>query len=553
MDDENDNPPKFLQMVVMQDEDIEIVDTNESKLKFRYASSDIEHESLQSDSDNSGSSLKPSVLLPPIISLSENVTVGTSIIKLLADDKDANSSITYKIIKEVVVPSNHQIGDVNTQSKKHFLVDSNSGEVTIATKLFPETKYRLTVSAFDNGGYTDNVTLVIYVKDVNDHAPVFSESSYDFDLVEGVYSNHILGKVQSSDADYGDNANVTYTISYKAEEIQFPFRISETEGEIYVFGHIDREIKASYIFEVIASDNAKEEPKLTASVLVEVHITDINDNPPEFFHFDRLLELPRYQLEDLENSSEEGSEVLLVPVYYATVQENTALGVPIIKISANDSDFPGSGNGLFLFDIIRKKNFPTFFEIDSKEGIVAVANKLDYEHIPIHNVTVIASDLGKPSLTSTALLIVSIMDVPEDDEDIREPIFDHKYYEVEVEENLFPPLELLTVNVSEKYRDLRVKYSIVPGLDSSEFNINPTNGTLSLLVKPDRETKAKYEIKIRVDKIKRARGMVSFIYPPPAEKMIGLGKSSPFKYALNKFFFLLLNCTFFQQQTTKLK
>lgn len=524
VDDVNDNFPKFLQMIVMQDEDVEILDSLENKLKHQFGPNEADFESFHSDSEHSDSNLNPSVLLPPVISLSENISAGAPIIRLLARDKDANFSITYKIIKEVVVSPDQKL-QVSSASKKHFAVNSETGEVTVGSKLSPETEYHLTVSAFDSGGYADNVTLRIYVKDVNDHAPTFYKSSYDFDLLEGIYSDFFLGSVETADADYGDNANVTYLISSELlNDSSFPFKISPTKGEIFVSGNVDRELKNSYVFEIVATDNAVAEPKLSASVIVEVHVADVNDNSPVFYFYDRLLEVPRYLLEDVDINSEEINETRLIPIYYAAVQENSAIGIPVIKITANDSDFAGNGNGLFLFDVVRKKNMPTFFEIDSKEGIVTVTNKLDYEHVPVHNVTIIASDLGKPSLTSTALLIITIVDVPEEDDDILEPIFDHKYYEVEVEENSFPPLEILTVNVSDKYRGLKLKYSIVPGLDSSEFNINPTNGTLSLLVKPDRETKDKYEIKIKVDKIKRGRGIVSLVYPPSGEKMAGVGE-----------------------------
>ncbi|KAK6627853.1 hypothetical protein RUM44_010332 [Polyplax serrata] len=523
IDDVNDNPPKFLQMIVMRDEEIEVVDSNDNKPKHRYAPTGGDLESIFSDNEQSGSSLKPAVLLPPVISLPENISVGTSIIRLLAHDRDTNYSVTYRVIKETIT-SSEDTRETSLTARRHFLVHSTTGEVTIADKLSPETEYHLTVSALDSGGYTDNITLRIYVKDVNDHSPVFSKPSYDFDLVEGVYSELFLGKVEAIDADYGNNANVTYTISSKLlDDVNFPFRVSLTRGEIYVYGNIDREYIDSYAFEILARDNAVEGPRLSASVLVEVRIIDINDNPPEFFYFDQILEVPRYELENLDADSEEGQETQAVPVYYATVNENSAIGIPVIKITANDSDFTGNGNGLFLFDIVRRKNNPTYFEIDSKEGVVTITNRLDYELNPLHNVTIIASDLGKPSLTSTALLMVSILDNPEEPNDGFVPIFDNRYYEIEVEENSFPPLELLTLNVSERYRGFRFRYSIVPGLDSGDFSINPANGTLTLLVKPDRETKVKYELKVRVDRIKKGRGMISFIYPPSENKMADVG------------------------------
>lgn len=68
--------------------------------------------------------------------------------------------------------------------------------------------------------------------------------------------------------------------------------------------------------------------------------------------------------------------------------------------------------------------------MDSKEGVVTTNTKLDFETQGTHNVTLVARDLGSPSLSSTALLVVSVVDVPETLEDTLGPMFLHRYYEV---------------------------------------------------------------------------------------------------------------------------
>ncbi|KAL0275272.1 UNVERIFIED_CONTAM: hypothetical protein PYX00_003178 [Menopon gallinae] len=491
-------------MVVLHDQDVEIVDSSENKLK-RY---------------NALADNRNAIQLPPMISLPETIPAGTAILRLLADDRDANSTVSYRIQKEIFFPRDEAHNKDDHASKKHFVIDSGNGEVAVATTLRPEAEYRLIISAFDSGGFTDNVTVRIFVKDVNDHAPVFSESSYDFDLLEGVYTDRHIGKVHATDGDYDENANVTYSIVRQGNDAGFPFRISPTTGDIFVTGDIDREARASHVFKVTAEDQASEGRRLSSTVDVEVHVADVNDNAPAFYGYDRLLEVPRSQLSP--GDSEFDSDVL-VPVYYTSVQENSPLGTPIAKLYANDSDFQGNGNGLLLFDVLHRKNAPLFFEIDSKDGIVTVTNKLDYEKATSHNLTIVASDLGKPSLSSTALLVVNVIDVPEEKEEILGPMFNHRYYEVEIEENSAVPLPLLTVNVSENFRGQSLKYSISPSRDSESFSVNPINGTLYLITKPDRETKSKYEVKVRVDRVKRGRGMATFIYPPPKEKVADLG------------------------------
>lgn len=139
---------------------------------------------------------------------------------------------------------------------------------------------------------------------------------------------------------------------------------------------------------------------------------DINDNAPVFYGYDDLI------ITDSNKS---------IPIYYATAAENTPLGTPISRVFANDSDFSGNGNGLLLFDIPYHNNIENLFAIDSKEGIVTTIGKLDYERSESHNLTIIASDLGSPSLSSTALIVINVLDVPEDMSKLDQPVFTHRY------------------------------------------------------------------------------------------------------------------------------
>lgn len=143
----------------------------------------------------------------------------------------------------------------------------------------------------------------------------------------------------------------------------------------------------------------------------------------------------------------------------------------------------------------------------------------------MHNLTVTASDLGSPSLTSTALLIVRVLDVDEGPEEVKRPTFQHKYYEVEVEENTAVPVKILELNVSDTHKDEQIRYSIVmDGSDARDhFSLEPKNGTLYLLTRPDHESRDMYELKVRVDRVKTARSMPVMIYPVTGDRLNGLG------------------------------
>lgn len=517
--DENDNAPVFEEMLVSSDLEINV-------LEFDYKGSRISLQpkrnappgvySLSETHKKSRNKNK----IQPIMSIPEDIAVGTTIFKLRAEDKDIgeNALIKYELVSVTYIP-NEKFSSNTFHIVHFFTVNPQSGSVSVARTLPPESEFRLNVSSSDAGGLKDFVAVKIYVKDVNDHPPVFKKSWYNFEVEETSFSRKILGKIEAIDSDFGQNANVTYEIIKQDKE--FPFEISTLGGVLSVNGMLDREVKSNYKFMVLAKDNPKSGKSLSSSVSVDVNILDINDNAPVFYGYDDVLKTTERNKYPNHNFAS-----IAIPVYYATAPENTPIGTPITKIFANDSDFSGNGNGLLLFDIPYRKNKENLFTIDSKEGIVKTIGNLDYERQRVHNVTIVASDLGSPSLSSTALLMVNVIDVPEDIHTLEHPVFAHRYYEVEVEENVPVPLKLLTLNVTEPYRNHKLRYSIVGDKNSEakkSFKIDPRNGTLFIVESPDREEKALYELKIRLDQYKVGRDMTVMVYPVTNDRLGDLG------------------------------
>jgi hypothetical protein len=516
VDDVNDNPPRFWQMVVLYDQDVEITDAAVSDTKGQYKNTSVSHTDLVTTMN-----FTEHRHLPPLVSILENTPVGTSVLRVLAGDRDAgiNATVTYKLVAESHIPV------LEPSAKNFFTVQSQNAEVLVARTLLPETDYFLNITATDGGGLMDNITVRIHVKDVNDHAPVFRKMWYNFDLEEGFHSGKILGRVEATDADFGNNGKISYSILQNEHDdgSVFPFRISESDGILTVTGEIDRELRDSYTFQVTAQDSGPVNNQHHSMVDVEIHVLDVNDNAPSFYDYDQVIEISS-QPED--HNTEHSQYAVLTPVYYSSVLENSLPGTVVTKLSANDSDFAGNGNGLLLFNIpYQNHNGGNSFAIDSKDGTVMTIGKLDFETQNLYNITVVASDLGNPSLSSTALLIIRVLDVPEDAEEIGQPVFVHRYYEVEVEENSVVPMVLLVLNVTETYRGQSLRYSIVPTPGSDAFEVTPSNGTLYMVHSPDREQRAKYNLKVRAEVAKRSRGLPVMLYPLAAGQLADLGES----------------------------
>lgn len=365
--------------------------------------------------------------------------------------------------------------------------------------------------------------------DVNDHIPVFEKPWYTFDISEGDYSNMVLGKITATDEDFGDNGNVTYALISKDT---IPFHIAPLTGILKITGDLDREQRIAYIFQVIASDNSKTETPKTSTAEVEVNILDVNDNSPVFIGYDEVMTLNNgrklYATSEIAESSNK------IPVYKAYLNRNTEPGTFVKQISAIDKDFAGNGNGLVMY-ALRHNQLPYFFEIDSKDGVIMTISKFSryrgYEHI---NLTIIASDLGTPSRSSMALLLINLQgdEGPEDEDDgydVGRPksLFQHQYYEIDVQENNDSPVMLLQINATSEHQDKVFKWSLVyEETNSKNFRIDSKNGTLWLVKSLDREEKSLHRFKIRADHVTReGRNMASITYPILDERIKGLAEN----------------------------
>ena len=91
----------------------------------------------------------------------------------------------------------------------------------------------------------------------------------------------------ATDADLGNNATLTYTIDRSASNIadqtqlMQKFAIDSFTGHFSLLGSLDYEAQSLYTLTLTCSDNGTPD-KLTSSVQLIVHVTDVNDNAPRF-------------------------------------------------------------------------------------------------------------------------------------------------------------------------------------------------------------------------------------------------------------------------------
>lgn len=104
-------------------------------------------------------------------------------------------------------------------------------------------------------------------------------------LCETTINPHIDPQVTANDPDTDINGLVTYSLESLPDnttaDITDVFSIDGTSGWITTVQETDCEVTRVYRFNVVATDHGGD-VKLSSSVVVEVTVTDENDNPPEF-------------------------------------------------------------------------------------------------------------------------------------------------------------------------------------------------------------------------------------------------------------------------------
>ncbi|MEQ2205131.1 hypothetical protein XENOCAPTIV_026304, partial [Xenoophorus captivus] len=207
------------------------------------------------------------------VSVSENVPLGTTILKLDATDLDegSNSEIKYFLMRGGTVESSNK-----------FDVFPDSGEIVVKSHLDYEESnvYEIRVRATDRGasprsGYSK---VLVEVIDVNDNAPEISITSMVSPVQENAGIGTVVALVTVTDKDGGPNG----LNSCKIQD-SVPFKLKSNYKNYYsltVDGPLDRETVSVHNLTITAADEGS--PALTSTAVLNVHISDVNDNAPTF-------------------------------------------------------------------------------------------------------------------------------------------------------------------------------------------------------------------------------------------------------------------------------
>ncbi|XP_027864400.1 protocadherin-19 isoform X6 [Xiphophorus couchianus] len=317
---------------------------------------------------------------PPVISLlslntemvevSENAQRGYVIALVRVSDKDSGANGKVKCTLQGNVPFRLQ----EYESFSTILVDG---------RLDREQKdtFNLTIQAEDSGIPQLRATksLVVKVTDENDNPPHFLKPHYQEMVMENNLPGSCLLAVSAEDPDLGMNGTVSYSIvpgEIKHMDVNTYVSINPS-GRIYSMRSFDHEYTRTFDFKVLARDNGN--PSLSSNATVRIVVLDVNDNTP-------VMTNP-----PLVNGTAEVS-----------IPRNAGVGYMVTQVKADDYD--EGENGRLTYTI--SEGDRAFFEIDQVNGEVRSTRMFGENAKSTYEITVVARDHGKPSLSASAYIVV---------------------------------------------------------------------------------------------------------------------------------------------------
>lgn len=355
----------------------------------------------------------------------------TSICDVLAVDADSDS---FGLVL-------YNITDGNID--KYFILDHENGMLSTTAALDREDipVFNLTVEAaeLNNPSHRDRATVIVFVLDVNDNAPRFSQI-FLTEVPEDSTVGHLVIQITSSDDDLGANAIINYFIIDQIGDV--PFTINVTTGFITVKRPLDRETQDQYVLKVSANDSA-----WTISTDVTIVIIDANNNSPIF--------------------SEK--------VYSTVVSETKDKDVFVLQVVASDTDVGQNSEIFYAIDPSNEE-----FWVDSYSGEIFTKKPLilHSSSFEVYRFTVFAFDCGHGPLYSNASVAVRLQPI-----NFYPPSFLPHQHLIPIPYHMAVGTEVVrftAIDQDTNNSSSGIKYILIGGNASSFFRLQEHSGKVTL-------------------------------------------------------------------------
>lgn len=290
-----------------------------------------------------------------------------------------------------------------------------------------------------------------------DNPPYCLKYRYRQVLSEGILPGSFVLIVLASDLDENENSKLRYVLTGDGSE---NFSLDMDSGNLKTIAPLDRETQSKYALTAHVQD--REHTSWECSSQIELILSDLNDNPPQF----------------------------TLPYYSVALPEDVEVGTLVTKVHASDADIGINRKIKYLF--VDSSN--NHFKIASDSGIITLAKPLDRELRALYNLTVKAADQGTPQMSTVVNVIVNVQDINDNP-----PEFANKYYFATVPEIDAVGTEVVRVLATSKDTGVNaeVYYSIIGGNEHKKFAINNETGVISIADMLDYERAKDYFLTIQ--------------------------------------------------------
>ncbi|XP_051869371.1 protocadherin-10-like isoform X2 [Pristis pectinata] len=248
--------------------------------------------------------------------------------------------------------------------------------------------YNITIVCTDRGSppLLAKKTIRVFVSDINDNAPHFTQSSFTLHVKENNVIGDSIGTVRAFDPDYDENAQLSYSILnvvVHSLSVSSLVSINPASGVLVARRSFDFEEIKSFQFLVHVRDAGS--PPLSSNVTVNVIIVDQNDNAPVI-----VSPLPN-----------KGAAV------EETIPRSADSGYLVTKVTATDAD---SGLNAQLSYHLSQPSDGSLFTLATETGELWTIRRFLHKDPSRQKIVIVVRDNGTPSLSSTVTINVSVQD-----------------------------------------------------------------------------------------------------------------------------------------------
>ena len=306
----------------------------------------------------------------------------------IATDSTIMKSVS---LEEQTLIQFNQLQQSETKDSQLFQVSKKSGRLYTAQILDTEAMctykkecFQLLDVAIQKGTSTIKILEIkVKIQDVNDHQPEFPHKQVSIEFEEGHGKGMKTSIPNAIDKDIGiDNSKITYQLKKNQDE-PFELMISKdivgaSKLALILTETLDREVKDVYNLKIVAKDGGLPPKESVLDVLISV--TDVNDNAPVFAQ----------------------------NIYNISIKNKPSESSPIVIVKSTDLDIGINGRVSYHFSSQTSESIKNNFKINELTGEIFLYKTLGQE--PVYNLYIEATDRGRPLLSSTAIVIVNVID-----------------------------------------------------------------------------------------------------------------------------------------------